>query len=187
MQRHEDFVFIAGHIEYPLSAALLLLAFLLAISDRAPWWAFAPLSLFCIVVATGVNFSVVLAALALTIGYMLVERKFNQRILLLMVVSIVSAIAWFALSFNIGGSSYTVLRLYNIPVGVWNVVVDFLKSFDMWRYLAILAVFAVAIVLTNQMDRSRQVSNKRRLIYVFILSLLFSIFVVALVLRKPMG
>lgn len=176
VQRNQEFVVIAGHIEYALSAALILLAFLLAISDRVPGWIFAPLMLVCVVVATGVNFSVVLAALALTIGYLLVERKVNRRILALMILSVVSAIVWFAMSLGVGGSSYTVLRLHNIPVGVWNVVIDFLRAFDMWRYLAILAVFAVAIFAANQLAGSRDVPNKRRLRYIFILSLLFSIF-----------
>lgn len=176
VQRHQEFIFIAGHIEYPLSAALLLLAFLGAISDGLRPLYFWPLMLSCIVIATGVNFSVVLAALALASGHLLVERRFSIRISALLIVSVLATFGWLEISRMVGGATYSRFDIHNIPLAVKRVTVDLLRTFDMWRYLLVLAVMIAATFILSRFAHGRVIPNKTRIVYVSVLLFLFCVF-----------
>ncbi len=153
------------HVEYPLALLLLALGWMACFDWRAGrLLRYAGLVLF-LALATGVNFSIVLPALALVVTRVLVHRRVEPECMLFAVVAMASFAAWWAVARAVPGQDtglYGGLELEVIGSGLLQVLNGLIHWLNELALVAVVLSVIALSVLSRLAGPSAHVDDRRR-------------------------
>ncbi len=151
-----------AHIEYSLSALMVIVVFWSGINNTL-WFKFwLYFSTVFIFVAMGVNYSVIILCAALVVAFTFYTRMLTKNIILFSIISIVSFILWSILSKKNGGShDYSTFKIEQLSSGVVHSLTSLVSIVNIFTVLLILFFITIFNFLISMISKEKEISYSR--------------------------
>jgi hypothetical protein len=171
------FEIVTWHIEYTLSYLLLGVAFFYYFEERKWSLTIFSVTAFCLVFAIGVNYSIIIPALALVTGHIFIERKIDKASLAFSLLATGLFFVWIFISrlYPGGGISYYGFNFTKINEFLPFVARNILDSLNLGNAFIIIIVACLWKLMAFRLSPENALSNfTRRAAYIMML-IVFSI------------
>lgn len=165
-----------AHIEYSLSALMIIIVFWSGINNTPRFKFWLCFSAFFIFVAIGVNYSVIILCAALVATFIFYTRMLTKNVTLFSIISIVSFILWNVLSKKYGAShDYSTFNFEQISSGVVRSLTSLASVVNILAALLILFFIATFNFLISMINKEKEMVYSRVIFFSYSILILFSL------------